>query len=147
MSDQNVARIDDVVANLDADIRDMMRQVPIYQPTLPPHQHVAIPTLDDVGRLSAETMAMAFEQTAKHFEDMGRTLTDEVKSCETHMIDAAKELERFKEMTQQAVDNCKIAADAYRAQAKALFDHIQTRAVMADKARQACLDMVAEIKI
>jgi hypothetical protein len=102
--------------------------------------------VDDVGRLSSEALALSYESAAKHIEEMGQSLTEEIKSCEQLALDIIKDLERVKTKTDEAVAECKRVAESYRDEARALFTHVQNRAVLADKVRKLCLDMSGDIK-
>jgi hypothetical protein len=104
------------------------------------------PGVDDVGRLSAEALAMSYEEAAKEIEEMGTVLTGEVKASEVATLDMVKELEKYRSATQQAVKECKTAAEAYRKEAKTLFDLVQARAMAADNVRVMCMEMVSKIK-
>jgi hypothetical protein len=118
---------------------------PIRGPHLPAYvEHH--PEVDDVGRLSAEALAASYEKAAKEIEGMGETLTGEVRASEVAVMDAVKELERYKTVTQAAVDECKKAAEAYRKEAKELFELVQARAMAADNVRAMCMEMVSKIK-
>jgi hypothetical protein len=144
MTDQNLASID-----LEGEIRKIHaisnNVRPIRNTHLPEYvEHH--PEVDDVGRLSAEALAMSYEKAAAEIEEMGKILTGEVKSSEIAVLDTVKELERYKAVTKQAVDECKAAAEAYRNEAKDLFELVQARAMAADNVRVMCLEMVSKIK-
>jgi hypothetical protein len=118
---------------------------PIRGPNLPAYvEHD--PNVDDVGRLSAEALAASYEKAAQEIEGMGETLTGEVKASEVAVMDAVKELERYKAVTQSAVEECKKAAEVYRVEAKELFELVQARAMAADNVRMMCMEMVSKIK-
>jgi hypothetical protein len=135
------------------DIEDEIRKIhaisgnvkPIRGPNLPAYiEHH--PNVDDVGRLSAEALAVSYEKAAKEIEGVGEALTGEIKASEVAVVDVVKELERYKEVTQSAVEECKKAAEAYRAEAKQLFELVQARAMAADNVRSMCMEMVNKIK-
>jgi hypothetical protein len=138
-----------VDVDLDEEIRKIHvisgRVQPIRGPNLPAYvEHD--PGVDDVGRLSAEALAASYENAAKEIEGLGMTLTGEVKASEVAVMDAVKELERYKTVTQAAVDECKKAAEVYRTEAKELFELVQARAMAADNVRMMCMEMVSKIK-
>jgi hypothetical protein len=144
MTDKNLVHVD---------IEEEIRKIhsisgnvqPIRGPNLPAYvEHH--PGVDDVGRLSAEALAASYEKAAQEIEGMGETLTGEVKASEVAVMDAVKELERYKTVTQSAVEECKKAAEVYRTEAKELFELVQARAMAADNVRMMCMEMVSKIK-
>lgn len=147
MTDHNLAKIDQIAGEFSDEIRKIhpTNVKSLHGPNLPAYVNHH-PGVDDVGRLSAEALAMSYEKAAKEIEDMGKLLIGEVKSSEATVLDVVKELERYKEVTKQAVDECKAAAESYRAEAKNLFDLVQARAMAADQVRVLCLEMASKIK-
>lgn len=150
MSEKNLAKIDELTGDFSDELRKMhgpnggnIRT--LRGPNLPSYvdHH---PEVDDVGRLSAEALAISYENAAKDIEAMGKALVDEVKSSEVQALDTVKELERYKAIAQQAVDECKAAAETYRKEAKDLFALVQARAMAAENVRQLCTEMVGKIK-
>jgi hypothetical protein len=136
---------DDLAEQIDAELARIIPRKPTAKVLeLPVYNHH--PEVDDVGRLSAEALAMSFEGSANRIEEMAKHLWDEVKSCEQSTLEIVRELDAYKDRTRQAVDECKRAAKAYRDEAKVLFEHVQSRALVADKVRQACLEMIGNIK-
>lgn len=150
MSEKNLAKIDELAGGFTDELQKMhgpnggnIRT--LRGPNLPSYvdHH---PEVDDVGRLSAEALAISYENAAKDIEAMGKALVDEVKSSEVQVLDTVKELERYKAVAQQAVDECKAAAETYRKEAKDLFALVQARAMAAENVRQLCTEMVGKIK-
>jgi hypothetical protein len=127
---------------------EIARIVPLRRGTAPelPTGIEHSPDVDDVGRLSSEALAMSYESAAKHIEEMGKNLIDEIKSCEVIALDIVKELERVKGHTAEVVNECKQLAEDYRGEARKLFAHVQNRALLADKVRKLCIDMSGDIK-
>ena len=102
--------------------------------------------VDAVGRLTSEALVMTYEASAQKLEEMGATLLKELKETEVQTVRMVQELERIRTETQEAVDQCKYAAQVYRDQAKQVFEQIQRRSIIANKARQTCDSLVKEIK-
>jgi hypothetical protein len=148
MAETNLAvNIDDI--DIDAEIRNIrslsgnvMRPVARLESV----EYNPTPTVNDVGRLSAEALAMSYESAAKELEELGQVLIGEVKANEVAALDVVKDLERQREVTRQAVEQVKETAGAYRAEAKELSDHVQSRALAADNVRVVCLELVNKIK-
>lgn len=100
------------------------------------------PQVDEVGRLSAEALAMSYESAAKEIEAMGNSLADELKLCEQHTVNLVRELQRVREETAMAVQQSAATAQAYRDEAKALFDQVQGRSIAAAKVREVCRSII-----
>ena len=139
---QNLQKIDEIANDIENGMRGIIPKRSNVMPLNVKHH----PDVDDVGRLSAEALAASYEASAKRIEDMGNALIDELKSSGQSLLDTAREFDVLKERTQKAVDECKQAAEAYRAEAKVLFEHIQSRAIVADKVRTACIEIIGQIK-
>jgi hypothetical protein len=105
------------------------------------------PKIDDVGRLTGEALAMSYEAAAKQVEEMGRHLVEEVKSCEQSSLDVVRELDRFRETTSKAIEDCKRTAEEYRKEAAHLSAHVKDRVAAADDVRRLCEEMIAKIRI
>lgn len=114
-------------------------------PPLPEYVKHA-PDIDDVGRLTSEALIMSYEASASRLEEMGKTLTEEMKHCQRQTQAMVQECERVVKETEDVVAQCKSAAEVYRAQAKEMFEQIQRRALVADKVRKTCATMLDEIK-
>lgn len=130
--------IDQITKDIEAGIK---RAVPARR-AVPPQ-----PTVEDVGRLTGEALAMSYEAAAKQIEEMGRHLTEEIKGCEQSVLDMVKELDGFKAATRQAVEQCELTARAYREEARHLSSHVQDRCAAADDVRKLCDQMIAKIRI
>jgi hypothetical protein len=131
---------------LEDNIAELVGQSTAVMPRMPTYvQHH--PQVDEVGRLSAEALAMQYEGAAKQIEAMGNSLTAEMRRCEEETIAMVRNCERVREETAAAVDVCQQTAAAYRDEAKALFERIQSRSIMAEKVKTACSSMMNEIKL
>ena len=119
--------------------------VPNRLPPLPEYVKHA-DGIDDVGRLTSEALTMSYESSAKRLEDMGASLLDEMKQCQQTALRMVKECENIMKETEDAVEQCKAAAQVYREQAKSVFEQIQQRSMIADKTRKTCSTMIDEIK-
>jgi hypothetical protein len=141
----NDSRRDDLINDMEREIRrTVSRQAPRLEamPSYVTHAE----EVDDVGRLSAEAIAMSFETSAKRIEQMGRALIESTRECEQETLRLVKELERVRTENEQAVEKCQETAHAYRAQAKELFEKIQERSTNAARVREACDAMIDQLK-
>jgi hypothetical protein len=102
--------------------------------------------VDQVGRLTAEAVAMSFEASAKKIEAMGAMLMDSMRECETESVRLLRELEKVKAENEQAVKQCAAAAEVYRSQSKELFEKIQSRSIAAAKVRETCTAAIEDLK-
>jgi peroxiredoxin family protein len=102
--------------------------------------------VDQVGRLTAEAVAMSFEASAKKIEAMGVMLMDSMRECETESVRLLRELEKVKAENEEAVKACAAAAEVYRSQAKELFEKIQSRSIAAAKVRETCAAAIEDLK-
>lgn len=90
---------------------------------------------------------MSYEAAAKQIEEMSNQLLEEVRSCERGALEVVKELDRVREKTLAAVDQCKESAAAFRAEAEVLLKHVQSRCAVADDVRKLCGDMITRIRM
>jgi peroxiredoxin family protein len=102
--------------------------------------------VDQVGRLTAEAVAMSFEASAKKIEAMGAMLMDSMRECETESLRLLRELEKVKAENEEAVKACAAAAEVYRSQSKELFEKIQSRSIAAAKVRETCDAAIEDLK-
>jgi predicted ribosome quality control (RQC) complex YloA/Tae2 family protein len=101
--------------------------------------------IDDVGRLSSEALVKTYEESAKKFEDTAAALHEGMKACEAETAAMVKELERIQSETEATIKRCEEAAQAYRDEAKAVFKRIQNRAMLADRVRKTCDELIGDI--
>lgn len=90
--------------------------------------------IDDVGRLTAEAIVRAYEETAKEVEDMGRELTDRIKRLDETKAEALAVLAEIKE-----------TAAAFRETGKRVFLEIEDCSMMNAEVRRTCNAMKEKI--
>jgi hypothetical protein len=140
MGDQNMTPDDD---SIESEVRDLVRQQTTSRiPDYVEHD----PAVDHVGKLTSEALVMTYEASAKQIEAMGTGLLKSMVECRGSATGMIKELERVEHETEEAVKQCLAAAEVYRAQAKELFEQIQSRAILAAKVRQTASTMIEELK-
>lgn len=139
----DIVKINHLAEDMETDMRRMVSLHNSSNVTRMPAAHS--PGVDEVGRLTGEALTLSYENAAAKIEEMGRQLMEDVKSCEQSSLEVVRELDRYKEMTLQAVNECKAAAEAYRSEARSLFEHVQSRCIIADKVRKTCKELSGEI--
>ena len=92
--------------------------------------------LDQIGKLSAETVAAQYEGAVKALEEMGTTLIDCVKRAET-MAAGCKD----------AIAYVQDTAEKYREEAKLIFDRIEQASALTAEVRSVCDEMRRKMKI
>src|SRR5262252_4755920 len=116
-----------------------------YHLPMPPYvQHH--PDVGEIGKLSAQAVAAAFEKSAVEIEEMARELIEMSKRCDADTLEAIKQNEIVKAKIKAAVEQCERSAADFRDQAKAVFDQIQQSTLLADEVRTACIDMSGRIQ-
>lgn len=88
----------------------------------------------EIGKLSAEAVLREYESAAKEIESMGRELIARAKRCEAVTRDAFAVTKELNEV-----------AARYRAEAKRVFDHIESCSVVVAEARDICSDLKDKI--
>jgi peroxiredoxin family protein len=145
--DNNVRPIreqDDIARDIEHEIKRSV--VPARTPIPLPDYVTHAEDVDQVGRLTAEAVAMSFEASAKKIEAMGAMLMDSMKECETESVRLLRELDKVKAENEEAVRACAAAAEVYRSQAKELFEKIQSRSIAAAKVRETCAAVIDDLK-
>ena len=84
----------------------------------------------EIGKLSAEAVVREYEAAAKDIEALGEELTERAKQCEAMMRDALVVTDELKE-----------TAKRYRAEAKRVFDQIESCSLLTAEVRKICEDM------
>jgi hypothetical protein len=84
----------------------------------------------EIGKLSAEAVVREYEAAAKDIEALGTELTERAKQCEAMMRDALLVTDELKE-----------TAARYRAEAKRVFDQIESCSLLTAEVRKICEDM------
>jgi hypothetical protein len=84
----------------------------------------------EIGKLSAEAVVREYEAAAKDIEALGEELTERAKQCEAMMRDALVVTDELKE-----------TAARYRAEAKRVFDQIESCSLLTAEVRKICEDM------
>jgi hypothetical protein len=84
----------------------------------------------EIGKLSAEAVVREYEAAAKDIEMLGDELTERAKQCEAMMRDALVVTDELKE-----------TAARYRAEAKRVFDQIESCSLLTAEVRKICEDM------
>jgi hypothetical protein len=84
----------------------------------------------EIGKLSAEAVVREYEAAAKDIEALGEELTERAKQCEAMMRDAL-----------MVTDELKETAKRYRAEAKRVFDQIESCSLLTAEVRKICEDM------
>jgi hypothetical protein len=84
----------------------------------------------EIGKLSAEAVVREYEAAAKDIEALGEELTERAKQCEAMMRDALLVTDELKE-----------TAKRYRAEAKRVFDQIESCSLLTAEVRKICEDM------
>jgi hypothetical protein len=88
----------------------------------------------EIGMLSAEAVVREHEAAAKEIESMGADLIECVKRCEAVTRDALVVTEELNEV-----------AARYRAEAKRVFEHIESCSSIVASVRKACVEMKDKI--
>jgi hypothetical protein len=91
--------------------------------------------VDDIGRTTSQAIVVQFEQAAKTVEAMGAEMIQCVREIET-LADRAKTVIEFVEQT----------AQAYRDEAKAVFERIQKASLLVNEVQTTCETMQAKIR-
>jgi hypothetical protein len=144
MNNVEPIRPDELSNNIEQEIK---RSVIPARTSVPLPNYVAHhEKVDQVGRLTAEAVAMSFEASAKKIEAMGTMLMDSIKECERETVRLLRELEQVRTENEEAVGACVAAAEVYRSQAKQLFEQIQSRSIAAAKVRETCAAVIDELK-
>lgn len=138
----------EIAAQAEQNERDLIDMFGKRKPAIPPlPSYVAhAPEVDEVGRVSSEVLVQSYEASAKAFEVMARTLTEEMAESEKQTLELVRFLEQTKKETEEAVKRCNEAAKSYRAEAAEMFRIIQGRSILAAKVRHHCSSMIEEIK-
>lgn len=136
------AMVSDIEQEIKRSVIPARTPIPVPLPDYVTHHE----EVDQVGRLTAEAVAMSFEASAKKIEAMGAMLMDSMKECEADSVKLLRELEKVKAENEEAVKACVAAAEVYRSQAKELFDKIQTRSIAAAKVRETCTTLIEDLK-
>jgi hypothetical protein len=84
----------------------------------------------EIGKLSAEAVVREYEAAAKDIEMLGDELTERAKQCEAMMREALVVTDELKE-----------TAARYRAEAKRVFDQIESCSLLTAEVRKICEDM------
>ena len=84
----------------------------------------------EIGKLSAEAVVREYEAAAKDIETLGEELTERAKQCEAMMREALLVTDELKE-----------TAARYRAEAKRVFDQIESCSLLTAEVRKICEDM------
>ncbi|WFU20254.1 hypothetical protein [Bradyrhizobium sp. CB3481] len=84
----------------------------------------------EIGKLSAEAVVREYEAAAKDIETLGEELTERAKQCEAMMREALVVTDELKE-----------TAKRYRAEAKRVFDQIESCSLLTAEVRKICEDM------
>jgi hypothetical protein len=84
----------------------------------------------EIGKLSAEAVVREYEAAAKDIEALGTELTERARQCEAMMRDALLVTDELKE-----------TAARYRAEAKRVFDQIESCSLLTAEVRKICEDM------
>ena len=95
---------------------------------MPPYVHHA--EVDQVGKLSAESVIAQYESAVKALEAMGTTL-----------IDCVKRAEKMAAGCKDAIAYVQDTAQKYREEAKQIFDRIEQASVMTAEVRSVCDEM------
>jgi hypothetical protein len=103
-------------------------------PPMPPYvEHHA--DVDQIGKLSAETVIAQYEDAVKALEAMGTTL-----------IDCVKRAEKMAAGCKDAIAYVQDTAQKYREEAKVIFDRIEQASVMTAEVRSVCDQMRKKIE-
>jgi hypothetical protein len=92
--------------------------------------------VDQIGKLSAETVAAQYEGAVKALEEMGTTL-----------IDCVKRAEKMAAGCKDAIAYVQDTAEKYREEAKLIFDRIEQASVLTAEVRSVCDEMRRKMKI
>jgi hypothetical protein len=95
---------------------------------VPPYVHHA--EVDQVGKLSAESVIAQYESAVKALEAMGTTL-----------IDCVKRAEKMAAGCKDAIAYVQDTAQKYREEAKLIFDRIEQASAMTAEVRSVCDEM------
>jgi hypothetical protein len=95
---------------------------------VPPYAHHA--EVDQVGKLSAESVIAQYESAVKALEAMGTTL-----------IDCVKRAEKMAAGCKDAIAYVQDTAQKYREEAKLIFDRIEQASAMTAEVRSVCDEM------
>jgi hypothetical protein len=107
-------------------VRTPSSPMPTYQ------EHHA--DLDQIGKLSAESVVAQYEGAVKALEEMGTTL-----------IDCVKRAEKMAAGCKDAIAYVQDTAQKYREEAKLIFDRIEKASVVTAEVRSICDDMRRKI--
>lgn len=121
---------------IEKDIAHELQRVPhrTTPPALPDYVEDH-PSVDDIGKLSSLAIVQQYEGAAKALEAMGADL-----------IDCAKRAEKMASDVKDAITYVQETAEAYRKEAKIVFDRIQQVSMLTVSVREACDDMREKIK-
>ena len=84
----------------------------------------------EIGKLSAEAVVREYEAAAKEIEAMGADLVERAKQCEEVTAGALAVTNELKEV-----------AARYRAEAKRVFDHIESCSSVVADVRKTCIEL------
>jgi Mg2+ and Co2+ transporter CorA len=104
------------------------------------------PAIDEVGRVSSEVLIQSFEASAKALEAKAKSLLEAMAECDKETLALVRFLETTRTETQEAIQRCEDAAQAYRDEAKRMFGIIQRRSMLAAQVRETCTNMIADIQ-
>jgi hypothetical protein len=88
----------------------------------------------EIGKLSAEAVVREYEAAAKEIESMGGELIERVKQCEALGRDAFAVTAELNGI-----------AERYRAEAKRVFEHIESCSLVVAEIRNICADLKDKI--
>ena len=118
------------VADVDLPI-DREREVVGYELDLEQRVDVVgVPVRERALEGPAEAVVREYEAAAKDIETLGEELTERAKQCEAMMRDALLVTDELKE-----------TAARYRAEAKRVFDQIESCSLLTAEVRKICEDM------
>jgi len=106
------------------------RQLNVVQPNVLPAYVEHHPDVDEVGRLTAETVALQYEATAKAVEKMGEDLQHHAKILSAELI-------RIDEALKYVADT----AAGIREEGKASFERVQAQSIITTQVRDACAEI------
>lgn len=117
--------------NLEEEIQSEMHRT--ITPALPPYVNHN-PVVDAIGQLSAEAIVQQYEEAAKAFEAMGADL-----------IDCAKKAEKMAADVKFAIEFVAETAQAYRNEAKIVFERIEAASLLTSQVKEVCEEMRKKI--
>jgi uncharacterized protein YjbJ (UPF0337 family) len=130
-------KLEDDLANKPGPTHDHVTPLPAIRPET---------NIGEVGKLSAQAVAAAFEASARAIEEMAGELVEMGKRCDEDTLAAIGENERVKSKIKETVEACKHTAQRYRDEAKYLFTEIQKSSKVADEVRAACIELNERIQ-